>query len=149
LNENFAYPITRRLALKANFFLGASLGSVREEQIPYLFLNEKYNLGGSEYNTELMNPEFNGLRQKELPTNSVVKGGLSLQYRVMKKFYIAPSFTYGKISDELSPFNDSFDMFGYALNLGYESLIGPININISRNNQLDFSRIYFSIGFKF
>lgn len=149
LNENFAYPITRRLAAKANVFLGTSFGAQREDKVPYLFLNQKYNLGGSEYNSDLLNPEFNGLRQKELPMTSVAKVGLSLQYRIMKKLYLSPSFTYGKVSDEFSPFNDSYDMFGYGVNLGYESLLGPINLNISRNNQLDFSRIYFSIGFKF
>lgn len=149
LNENFAYPITRRLAAKANLFLGTSFGSYRDDAEPYFFLNQKYNLGGSEYNYDLLNPEFNGLRQKELPMNSVAKVGVSLQYRIMKRLYLAPSFTYGKVSEELSPFNDSFEMFGYGVNLGYESLIGPINLNISRNNQLDFSRIYFSIGFKF
>ena len=149
LNENFAYPITRRLAAKVNLFLGTSFGSYRDDAEPYFFLNQKYNLGGSEYNYDLLNPEFNGLRQKELPMNSVAKAGISLQYRIMKRLYLTPSFTYGKVSEELSPFNDSFEMFGYGVNLGYESLIGPININISRNNQLDFSRIYFSIGFKF
>ncbi|MFP3833670.1 patatin-like phospholipase family protein [Chryseobacterium sp. SIMBA_028] len=149
LNENFAYPITRRLAAKANVFLGTSFGTQREDKVPYLFLNQKYNLGGSEYNSDLLNPEFNGLRQKELPMTSVAKVGLSLQYRIMKKLYLSPSFTYGKMSDEFSPFNDSDDMFGYGVNLGYESLLGPINLNVSRNNQLDFSRIYFSIGFKF
>lgn len=149
LNENFAYPITRRLAAKANVFLGASFGAQREDKVPYLFLNQKYNLGGSEYNSDLLNPEFNGLRQKELPMTSVAKVGLSLQYRIMKKLYLSPSFTYGKVSDEFSPFNNSYDMFGYGVNLGYESLLGPINLNVSRNNQLDFSRIYFSIGFKF
>ncbi|MGL6129242.1 patatin-like phospholipase family protein [Chryseobacterium artocarpi] len=149
LNENFAYPITRRLAAKVNLFLGTSFGSVREDSVPYFFLNQKYNLGGSEYNYDLLNPEFNGLRQKELPMNSVAKAGVSLQYRIMKRLYLTPSFSYGKVSEEFSPFNDSFDMFGYGVNLGYESLLGPISLNISRNNQLDFSRIYFSIGFKF
>lgn len=149
LNENFAYPLTRRLAAKVNLFLGSSLGSYKEDTVPYLFLNQKYNLGGSEYNYDLLNPEFNGLRQKELPMNSVAKLGVSFQYRIMKRLYLTPSFSYGKVSEEFSPFNDSFEMFGYGINLGYESLIGPINLNISRNNQLDFSRIYLSIGFKF
>ncbi|PXW17711.1 NTE family protein [Chryseobacterium sp. CBTAP 102] len=149
LNENFFYPITRRLTVKANVFLGTSFGSKKEDQVPYLFLNQKYNLGGSEYNYDLLSPEFNGLRQKELPMTSVAKAAISFQYRIMKKLYITPSFSYGKVSEEFSPFNDSFDMFGYGLNLGYESLIGPIGLNISRNNQLDFSRIYFSVGFKF
>ncbi|MGE8552471.1 MAG: patatin-like phospholipase family protein [Chryseobacterium jejuense] len=149
LNENFAHPITRRLTAKVNLFLGTSFGSYKDDTVPYLFLNQKYNIGGSEYNYDLLNPEFNGLRQKELPMNSVAKLGMSLQYRIMKRLYLTPSFSYGKVSEELSPFNDSFAMFGYGVNLGYESLIGPINLNISRNNQLDFSRIYFSIGFKF
>ncbi|TXI96917.1 MAG: patatin [Chryseobacterium cucumeris] len=149
LNENFFYPITRRLTVKANVFLGTSFGSKKEDKVPYLFLNQKYNLGGSEYNYDLLSPEFNGLRQKELPMTSVAKAAVSFQYRIMKKLYLTPSFSYGKVSEEFSPFNDSFDMFGYGLNLGYESLIGPISMNISRNSQLDFSRIYFSVGFKF
>lgn len=149
LNENFFYPITKRLTVKANVFLGTSFGARKEDQVPYLFLNQKYNLGGSEYNYDLLSPEFNGLRQKELPMTSVAKAAISFQYRIMKKLYLTPSFSYGKVSEELSPFNDSFDMFGYGLNLGYESLIGPIGLNISRNSQLDFSRIYFSVGFKF
>jgi NTE family protein len=149
LNENFAYPVTRRLTAKVNVFLGTSFGAKREDQVPYLFLNQKYNLGGSEYNYDLLSPEFNGLRQKELPMTSVAKAGISLQYRIMKRLYLTPSFSYGKVSEEYSPFNDSFGMFGYGVNLGYESLLGPISLNISRNNQLDFSRIYFSIGFKF
>ncbi|WP_312286012.1 patatin-like phospholipase family protein [Chryseobacterium gleum] len=149
LNENFAYPITRRLAAKVNLFLGTSFGAQRDDQVPYLFLNQKYNLGGSEYNYDLLSPEFNGLRQKELPMTSVAKAGVAFQYRIMKRLYLTPSFSYGKVSEEFSPFNNSFDMFGYGVNLGYESLIGPISLNLSRNNQLDFSRIYFSIGFKF
>ncbi|WP_228437593.1 BamA/TamA family outer membrane protein [Chryseobacterium sp. 7] len=149
LNENFYQPITRRLTLKANVFLGASFGAKRDDQVPYLFLNQKYNLGGSEYNYDLLSPEFNGLRQKELPMTSVAKASVAFQYRIMKKLYLTPSFSYGKVSEELSPFNNSFDMFGYGINLGYESLIGPISINLSRNSQLDFSRIYFSVGFKF
>ncbi|MGI9583454.1 patatin-like phospholipase family protein [Chryseobacterium sp. RRHN12] len=148
LNENFFYPITRRLAVKANVFLGTSFGG-RKDQVPYLFLNQKYNLGGSEYNYDLLSPEFNGLRQKELPMTSVAKAAVAFQYRIMKRLYLTPSFSYGKVSEEFSPFNNSFDMLGYGVNLGYESLIGPISLNLSRNNQLDFSRIYFSIGFKF
>ncbi|WJK01705.1 hypothetical protein [Elizabethkingia anophelis] len=96
-----------------------------------------------------MNPEFNGFRQKELPITSVAKAGLSLQYRIMKKLYLTPSFSYSILSDELSPFKNNINMIGYGLNLGYESLLGPININVSKNDFLDIWRVYFSIGFKF
>ncbi|REC44076.1 patatin-like phospholipase family protein [Chryseobacterium pennipullorum] len=148
LNENFAYPLTRRLTARVNLFLGMSFGSEKEEN-PYLFLNQKYNLGGSEYNYDLLNPEFNGLRQKELPVTSVAKAGISLQYRIMKRLYLTPSLNYGKVSERLSPFKESYNAIGYGANLGYESLLGPISINISRNDLINFWRIYFSIGFKF
>nr|WP_315027753.1 patatin-like phospholipase family protein [uncultured Chryseobacterium sp.] len=148
INENFAYPVTRRLALKANLFLGGSFGSEKAE-VPYFFLNQKYNLGGSEYNYDLLNPEFNGFRQKEIPVASVAKVGVSFQYRIMKRLYLTPSLQYSAISDELSPFNNNLKILGYGANLGYESLLGPISMNISRNDYLNFWRIYFSIGFKF
>lgn len=148
LNENYAHPITRRLAAKINLFLGANFGSGKDE-MPYLFLNQKYNLGGSEYNYDLQNPEFNGLRQKELPVTSVAKAGVSFQYRIMKRLYLTPSLQYSVVSDDLSPFKNNFNILGYGANLGYESLLGPISMNISRNDFLNFWRIYFSVGFKF
>nr|WP_241486012.1 hypothetical protein [Chryseobacterium angstadtii] len=111
-----------------------------------MFLNQKYNLGGSEYNFDLFNPEFNGFRQRELAINAVAKAGIEVQYNLLKNMYITPSFQYGKISDRFSPFNkDSNDMYGYGLNLGYESLLAPININVAKNNLVNFWGIYFSI----
>ena len=74
---------------------------------------------------------------------------VSLQYRIMKKLYLTPSFNYGAFSDRLSPFNDNVNIIGYGLNLGYESILGPINVNVSKNDFLNLWRVYFSIGFKF
>ena len=139
--------------MKANAFLGTHFSSKKEdkdkEAIPYLFLNQKYNLGGSEYNFIGTNPEFNGFRQQEVPLSAFAKLGLEVQYNLYNHLYLTPSFHYGKGSDELSPFNESIDIFGYGFNLGYESILGPININISKNSVTDFWRAYFSIGFKF
>ncbi|MBK1898055.1 patatin-like phospholipase family protein [Chryseobacterium paridis] len=152
LNENYIVPINKRISVKANAFLGTNfapqtLGS--SEGIPYLFLNQKFNLGGSEYNFDGMNPEFNGFRQKEVPMNSIAKLGLEVQYRIYHRIYLTPSFHYASISDELSPFKSNEKLIGYGLNLGYESILGPININVSRNDALSIWRAYFSIGFKF
>ncbi|ALR31379.1 patatin [Chryseobacterium sp. IHB B 17019] len=160
INENFVLPITKRLAIRTNAFLGAhfsskntdvrlSSGLDSEEKSPYLFLNQKYNLGGSEYNFSGTNPEFNGLRQKEIPANSFAKLRMDVQYNIYKHLYLTPSFQYGRGSDELSPFKNSTGFYGYGLNLGYESILGPININVSKNNIINFWRVYFSIGFKF
>lgn len=151
INENYIIPLGRRLAIRANAFLGTHFSSTKsdEELAPYLFLNQKFNLGGSESSFGGNDPEFNGLRQKELPTNSIAKLGLDLQYRFYKKLYLTPSFHYGRGSEELSPFNNGEDIIGYGLNLGYQSILGPINVNVSKNNLINFWRVYFSIGFKF
>ncbi|ASW75856.1 patatin [Chryseobacterium piperi] len=152
LNENYILPLSKRFAIKANAFLGTSFSPQTlgpSDGAPYFFLNQKFNLGGSEYNFDGMSPEFNGFRQKEIPINSVAKVGLEVQYRIYHKLYLTPSFHYAAVSDELSPFKSNTKLIGYGLNLGYESLLGPININISRNDVLNLWRAYFSIGFKF
>lgn len=153
VNENFVFPVTKKLSVKANAFLGTFFSSrnqgENQDQIPYLFFNQKYNLGGSEYNFSGLNPEFNGFRQKELLINSFAKVGLDVQYKVYKHLYLTPSFHYGRVSDELSSFKNGDDILGYGLNLGYESILGPININVSKNDAINFWRVYFSIGFKF
>ncbi len=74
---------------------------------------------------------------------------MSFQYRIMKRLYLTPSLQYSVVSDDLSPFKNNFNILGYGANLGYESLLGPISMNISRNDFLNFWRIYFSVGFKF
>lgn len=157
INENFVLPVTKNISIKANAFLGTHFSSKNTdpnidgiEKTPYLFLNQKYNLGGSEYNFSGINPEFNGLRQKEAPTNSFAKLGLEIQYNLYKNLYLTPSFHYGRAGNELSPFTkEATNIYGYGLNLGYESILGPININVSKNDAINFWRVYFSIGFKF
>jgi len=105
INENFALPITRKLAIKFNAYLGTHFGEkIRENTIAFLFLNQKINVGGSEYNFDGFNPEFNGFKQKELPFNSIAKAGVTLQYNLLKSLYLSPSFHYGKLSGDLSAF---------------------------------------------
>ncbi|CAA7196253.1 patatin-like phospholipase family protein [Chryseobacterium potabilaquae] len=154
INENFVFTVNNKLSIKANAYLGTHFSTTKidtENSSPYLFMNQKYDLGGSEYNFEGTYPEFNGFRQRELPTNSVAKTGLELQYNIFNKFYISPSLHFATISDNLSPFKESHNIVGYGVNFGYESLLGPINFNVSKNNfdPIDVWRAYFSIGFKF
>ncbi|SIQ93477.1 NTE family protein [Chryseobacterium sp. RU37D] len=153
INENFTFPITKRISLTANAFLGTHFSSrlIENEEytVPYLFLNQKYNLGGSESNTEGINPGFNGFRQKEIPLNSITKVGLDIQYKIINNLYFIPSLQYAIASDYLSPFKESIAVLGYGLGLGYHSIVGPININVSKNDALNIWRAYFSIGFKF
>ncbi|WP_419869827.1 patatin-like phospholipase family protein [Chryseobacterium sp. CT-SW4] len=151
VNENYVQPVTTRFSIKANAFLGAQFSpkKISPEETPYLFINQRYNLGGSEYNTGGYSPEFNGFRQREILAGSAAKVGIDFQYQLLNNLYITPSIQYASVSDVLSPFKDSVNILGYGLNLGYESILEPINFNISKNNYTDIWRAYFSIGFKF
>ncbi|WP_234110976.1 patatin-like phospholipase family protein [Chryseobacterium sp. R2A-55] len=153
INENFAWPVSKQLSLKFNGYLGRhfSRNTIPDENIPYIFLNQKFYTGGSEFNDDGMNPEFEGFKQKELPVNSIAKLGFAAQYNPFGKFYLTPSLSYGRISAELSGFDEgnSQNVFGYGINLGYFSVVGPLNFSVSKNNLIDIWRYYFSIGFKF
>jgi NTE family protein len=150
INENYMLPITNKLTLKLNGFLGVHLGKKpAENTLSFLFLNQKFNIGGNEYNFDGFNPEFNGFKQKEIPYNSVAKASASLQYNFYKSLYLIPSFSYGKISDDLALRKDSKGIVGYGMQLAYESLLGPISITASKNDLMQIWRYYFSIGFKF
>jgi NTE family protein len=150
VNENFVFPVTKKISVKTNAFLGAHFASkIDEQELPYLFLNQKFNVGGSEYNFNGINPEFEGFRQKELSAASFAKVGIDLQYNIYKNLYLTPSFHYGRESEDLTPFKNGYDVYGFGLNVGYESILGPININVSKNTYVNTWRVYFSIGFKF
>ncbi len=151
LNENYIYQISNKLSIRSDVFLGAHFSSDPKspEKIPHLFFDQKFNIGGSEYDFNGVSPTFNGFRQKELPASSFFKLGFDLQYNFYRKFYVTPSFHYGSGSNELNPFVENDILYGYGAGFGYESVLGPINLYISKNNFIDFWRIYFSIGFKF
>ncbi|WP_292009471.1 patatin-like phospholipase family protein [Chryseobacterium sp.] len=151
LNENYVLPIIHKLSLKANAFLGVQFSpeKIASGQMPYFFINQRYNLGGSEYNVIGNNPEFSGFRQREILAGSIAKVGIDIQYHLLNNLYITPTIQYASVSDVMSPFKQATNMVGYGLNLGYESILGPINFNISKNNYTEIWRAYFSIGFKF
>lgn len=154
LNENFSFPVSKKITLKANGYVGQHFSSskIEEGQIPFLFLNQKFYVGGSEFNNDGMNPEFEGFRQKELPINSLYKAGFAVQYNPFGEFYVTPSMSFSQISANLTSFKDddfAQKVFGYGINFGYNSMAGPINFSVSRNDFLNLWRFYFSIGYKF
>ncbi|SEH49139.1 NTE family protein [Chryseobacterium culicis] len=150
ISENFFLPINKRLSLGSSIFLGTYFSSNNDpEKSPYLFFNQKYNIGGTEYHFGLSNSTFNGFRQNELPVNSFFKLGVDVQYNWYENFYVTPSFHFGSVSSELFPFNENEILYGYGAGIGWKSIIGPINLTISKNNFFDFWRAYLSIGFKF
>jgi NTE family protein len=148
-----------RIFFKADHFnsLNAKLVFFQNLTIGYLtsdkpFASNAFQLGGVGEN--LVNQvQFYGLNDSEIKTGSVVAAQLGLQYKLSKSIYLA-----GRTNFSLYDFHDqSFNeltgrenfLSGYAVTLGFDSVIGPIEITSMYCDQDGRLRTFLNLGFRF
>lgn len=153
LHENFVQPIFHRLSVNAI----ASWGFNSTQKVGYtqdLYANTSFRLGGEDLRYDIGQLNFMGMQRGELFVNNYTSFGLSLQYNPISKIYLSPQVNVILANEGLSPFGkreDDSKLIGYGVNLGYMSIIGPINFSMSKSTgffEKSF-RAYLSIGFKF
>ena len=151
--EHIVAPLSRKVAIHGRLFGGVNLDlgkSMRESFHfdSYLFLSQKFNLGGFANVGLDDQPIFSGLRYREYPVNNLAALYLGVQYTPIKNLYITPHFSVGM--DIQGPnMRDSNLLYGAGIDLDYNSLIGPIKLSFSRSNVLRASRFFFSLGYAF
>lgn len=151
--EHIVAPLSRRVAIHGRLFGGVNLdlGKPMRESFhfdSYLFLSQKFNLGGFANVGLDDQPIFSGLRYREYPVNNLAALYLGVQYTPIKNLYITPHFSVGM--DIQGPnMRDSDLLYGAGIDLDYNSLIGPIKLSFSRSNVLRASRFFFSLGYAF
>ena len=142
INERYIQKLTSKLSLVATFFAGinyiTNIGFPKDFDNNYSFPIQRFVVGGFENRQSYNNPQFWGLKQEEFQLDKTFITSLNLQYNVFNKIYLTPGFC---ISQDYT--------YGYGLDVGYMSIIGPIKFNISRSSILNTTRAYFSLGFKF
>lgn len=151
--EHIVAPLSQRVALHGRLFGGVNLdlGKPWRDSFhydSYLFLSQKFNLGGFA-NLGMDNQTiFSGLRYREYPVNNLAALYLGVQYTPLKDLYITPHVSVGM--DILGPnVRDSDLLYGAGIDLDYDSLIGPIKLSFTRSNVLRTSRFFFSLGYAF
>jgi NTE family protein len=107
---------------------------------------------------------FAGLHEDELTVNQFMKITLALQLNPINKIYVVPHFNIASvgftnfddyIEDAFFPKGDWEDKIETSLlmsagaTFSYNSLLGPVNFDISYINDVDKIRLYFSVGFLF
>lgn len=106
---------------------------------------------------------FTGLREGEVAAPQVMTVGAQLQYSPVKNFYLSPAVNLLAAGYDPSDYwstlfdfnfneqNDTgaFYQFGYGITASYMSLIGPIQVSVSRDEQIDEFRFFFNLGFNF
>ena len=124
----------------------------------------KYSLGGYIPNNRSRSYLFAGLHEDELTVNQFMKLTLALQLNPINKIYVVPHFNIASvgftnfdnyIEDAFFPKGDWEDKIETSLlmsagaTFSYNSLLGPVNFDISYINDVDKIRLYFSVGFLF
>ena len=151
--EHVVAPLGRRIALHGRLFGGVNLdlGKPWQESFhydSYLFLSQKFHLGGFA-NLGVDNQTiFSGLRYREYPVNNLAALYLGIQYTPIKSLYITPHVSVG-VDIQAPNVRNSDLLYGAGIDLDYDSLIGPIKLSFSRSNVLRASRFFFSLGYAF
>ncbi|GGW28560.1 patatin [Arenibacter certesii] len=129
-----------------------------------LGLNSKYFLGGNSYNPGNDNFVFPGLHQGELSVTQFAKFKLGLQVNALNKVYITPhidmaSVGFGRFNEYLEDafipkgsWPDSTEpsiLMSAGTTFSYNSILGPINFDISWVNSTDRVRFFIGIGYQF
>ncbi|BDD07304.1 patatin-like phospholipase family protein [Aureibacter tunicatorum] len=99
---------------------------------------------------------FIGLRDKEYLVNQFMIGRFGLQFEVWNNFYIIPEANYMLYSsqalEDLFEHNTSDaynNILGYGLTIGYNSILGPLNITLMNSTSSTPVQVYVNLGFIF
>ncbi|MCM4167415.1 hypothetical protein KCTC52924_01090 [Arenibacter antarcticus] len=129
-----------------------------------LGLNSKYFLGGISNNPKNGNFIFPGLHQGELSVSQFTKLKLGLQLNAINKLYITPhldiaSVGFGRFNEYLEDafiskgnWPDSTQpsiLMSAGTTFSYNSILGPINFDVSWVNSTDKVRFFIGIGYQF
>lgn len=124
-NSKFAIPVTNRLSLITDASIGSNIG----QDIPYEYL---FYYGGFRSSDRWFLP-FVGLDYMTASGENALVIGESMQIEFIKNFYFIFTANIGKLSDEFKDvFNSKNHLFGLGATLGWDSLIGPIELSIMK-----------------
>jgi len=77
------------------------------------------------------NIPFNGLRRMEINTGSVGTCRLEFRLRMWEKLYVSLTGDYGLYSEDNLIITNQQSIYGYGLNAAYDSVVGPLELNLS------------------
>ncbi len=145
MNYNTNIPIHPKHSLQAGYTLGFTLNS-KTPPLQHTFL-----IGGqsniSYYDSFI---PFTGLHFIEETTKQIVGGNIGWQFNFLPDLYLTFKSDVGFIADTFDELADYPKVIaGFGLSLGYESIIGPIEISIMKNNLHKSITNFFNIGYWF
>jgi NTE family protein len=124
----------------------------------------KYFLGGNQLDPRSESFIFPGLNENELTVTQFMMLNLGLQYNFKSKLFVIPHVDLSTVgfkdfdnyisnlftaNGQWEDSNDPSFLFSSGVTLGYHSILGPINFDLSWVNGVDKFRASIGIGFSF
>ncbi len=107
-------------------------------------------LGGSQRTNYMENSlPFCGVERMEINTGSVGTGRFEARLRMWEKIYFSAMGDFGLYSEESLFIGHPKSIYGFGLNAGYDSLVGPMEFNLSFSNYRKNVIPFLSLGFWF
>lgn len=155
--------ITAIVATSGNFIV---LDDENENDVSFTDygVGAKYFLGGSQLAPRNESFMFPGLNENELTVTQFMMLNLGLQYNLKSKLFVIPHVDVGTVG--FKDFNEYIShaftakgqwedhdttsfLFSSGITLGYKSILGPINFDLSWVNGANKIRASIGIGFQF
>lgn len=126
-------------SMKGRFLMGS--------KIPYIYRNFVGGTFDSNYLPQQI--AWETVNSLHLLDNQFLATKLALRYQIKKKFYITALGEYGKESHKFSALYHGNNLWGYALRTSYNSIIGPIELQVNYSNLYKNVGFYLNAGFQF
>lgn len=92
---------------------------------------------------------FSGIRHIQLFDNDLVLAKLALRYRIGSNHYLTALGEYAKESDKFISLLKGNDIWGAAFRYSYNTIIGPVGLEINYSNIDKKAGAYFHLGYNF
>jgi NTE family protein len=109
-----------------NLIGGRMAGRYLDQQIPFIGINNAVPL-----------------------RNKIIVGGLNFRFKLFKNNYLSCLCDLSDDFDDFEAEKDGSTIFGTGLEYGYNSIVGPLKMNIHWSSETHRVGAYFSLGFDF
>ncbi|MEN8122253.1 MAG: patatin-like phospholipase family protein [Bacteroidota bacterium] len=114
-----------------------------------IFPGDRYYMGGDLKYKNYVFP-ITGFRFMEYATRNMLIGGLNLRYEPWKGKYVFIHANGAFENDDIELlFNTNNFLFGAAIGIGTSTVIGPLEVKFSKNNQNARSMFWIQLGYYF
>ena len=109
-------------------------------------------VGGYGYKVSSNLVPLYGYKDLNLRGDTFLKATITFNYNFYKKIYFTTSANIANVGDNLFDDNkwiDAIDYSGYAVGLGWDTFLGPIETKYSYSPEIEKSAWYVSVGYRF